>query len=205
MGVAKWTRALAFCLFSLALLGCGRDGSSAAQEPENGSSKAEGHGVYEFGTGVNAMFVFDTEENQFFCVTSHGGSTTGSDGNFSMVITTTPPLTGVVYDTVMIGGEPKNRVRFSGNATTTTVNNGNDFFPGDQGGGEPEVLFDELAPCVVEVEAVDDPVGGDRWRVTIVSGSTLFPDGTTFQNFSGDDITAGATSGLAAGDITVTP
>ena len=120
------------------------------------------------------------------------------------MVAITSPMIGVVYDTVMINGEPKNRIRFSGSAMTVTVNNNAPGFS-DFNDPDPSVLFDELAPCVFEVEAVDDDDdGGDRWRMTIISGSPFFND-FAFKNFTGDDITAGTTTGLIAGNITITP
>ena len=198
-------RGIMLVLPLLGLSGCSGDGSSEVQAQQS-TPRAQGLAVYEFDDppGLNAMLVFDTEDNSFFCTTGFGGTTIGDEGNFTMAIAITPPMITPTYDTVMINGEPKNRFRFLANAVTVTVNNNSAGLPGDQTGDEPEVLFDEFVPCSLVVEAVDDDEGGDRWRVEIF-GSTLFPDGTTFQNFTGDDITAGTTTGLIAGDIIITP
>ena len=200
----KDLKGLALVIQLWVLFGCSGGGSSDVQAQES-TGKASGHAVYEFDypSGVNALLVFDTEDNSFFCVTTFGGITLGEEGNFTMAISMTPPMITPTYDTVMINGEEKNRFRFLANAVTVTVNNNATGLPGDQTGEEPEVMFDELVPCSLVVEAVDDDEGGDRWRVEIY-GSTLFPDGTTFQNFTGDDITMGTTTGLIAGDISIT-
>ena len=173
--------------------------------PENAiSAKAKGSAVYALnGAGsMNGMFVFDTETDLFICSAAGGGSTIGAPQNFTMIITAHPPIDRVRFDSVPVNGMPKQRVQFTAQAFSVTVNNGVTGLPGVQTGAE--VLFDELDECTIVVEGVDDNEGGDRWRTTIYDAQ-IWPDGTQFKNFEGDDISTAVVTGPITGDIAITP
>lgn len=166
------------------------------------STKASGNGVYVLNGlgGMQGMFMFDLQTGNFICAAGGGGETVGSEGNFLMIITGCPPIDRVRFDTVQINGSAKNRVQFTGRGLTVTVNNDFAGLPGDQ--DEVEVLIDELVECTFVVEVVDDDEGGDRWRTTIYDAE-IWPDGTQFKNFEGDDIATAVVIPLVSGDITI--
>jgi len=168
-----------------------------------GTAQAHGNGIYPIvGTGgVRGLFMFDIKNGYFLCSAAGGGTTIGTVGNFYMQIVGTGPIDRVNFGTVLINGVERKHVQFTGKALSVTVNNDVMGFPGDDSGGE--VLVDELIECTYVAEAVEDPVGGNRWRTTIYD-ATIWPDGSQFKNFDGDNIATATVDPFINGEVSIT-